>query len=35
MSFQGNLKEAPRCGKERPNAELGKCYVLPSLNTAS
>lgn len=35
MSFQGNLKEAPHCSKERPKAELGKWDVLPGLNMAS
>lgn len=35
MSFQGNLKEAPHCSKERPKAELGKWDVLPGINMAS
>lgn len=35
MSFQGNLKEAPHCSKERPKAELGKWDVLPGIDMAS
>lgn len=35
MSFQGNLKEAPHCSKERPKAELGKWDVLPGIDKAT